>query len=224
MFGAWKVRDEKQDRAQSAPPKKMIEDFHRARSGAAEQHGKYRTNRLKHIAALQSGLAGFKQQSATDMEDDKTSDQSRIAKNARAHFGLYRHIVGKREIFGTDKQPANQHANDPGQHACRQQVGEQVEQIPCPATRVQSEKAFEHIHQIDQKIEHETVENQRMQERNERPGLKNGLLGEDDPQSTHYPFGQTIEARIGLAARDRPVDVVDSAATVIERAGREQHK
>ncbi len=87
-----------------------------------------------------------------------------------------------------------------------------------------AKEAFEHIHQVDQKVENEAVKNQCVQERDNWPGLENRLLGEDDPQSTAYPLGQTIETRIGFAARDRPIDIIDSAAAVIERAARKQHK
>ena len=99
-----------------------------------------------------------------------------------------------------------------------------IEQIPRSAARVNAEEAFEHIDQIDEKIKNETVENQRVQERDDRPGLENRLLGEHDPNRPPNPFRQMIETRIGFAARNRPVDIVEFDAAVIERAEREQHK
>ena len=79
--------------------------------------------------------------------------------------GSHRHVGGKCEIFGSDEQTADDHADDAGQHACGQTVGDQIKQIPRAAARVNAKKAFEHIDQIDEKIKNEAVKNQRVQER-----------------------------------------------------------
>ena len=45
------------------------------------------------------------------------------------------------------------------------------------AARMNAEKAFENIDQIDQKVKNKAVKNQRVQKRNDRPGLEHRLLG-----------------------------------------------
>ena len=116
MLGARKVGDEQQDRTESAPPVKMIEDLEAAGREANKESGEQRTHRLKWIAALLGQLCRLEQQPAADVKDDEGRDKRRVAKYAGAHFRLHRSILGKGEILRLNQETANHHADHARQH------------------------------------------------------------------------------------------------------------
>ena len=69
---------------------------------------------------------------------------------------------GEFKILWLHKPAAYHQTRDADQYAGRKKITSQIEQIPSPAAGVKTEKSFENIDQIDEKIKNKSVKDKRM--------------------------------------------------------------
>src|SRR5438128_1546420 len=107
VLGTWKIRDENQNRAKSAPPKEMVQALDNTRAHSGKDSGAERTDGMKRVGAFMHQLRSFEHQPAADVKQDETGYDRRIAKNPGAGSRLYWHVGWKGEILGPDDTAAN---------------------------------------------------------------------------------------------------------------------
>ena len=104
---------------------------------------------MKRVGALANQPCCREHEPAADVEKDEGRYDRRIPNYSRANLRLQRNVRGKGEVFGANEKPAENQTDHPDQHPGREQVRQQVEWVPKPATGLEGEKTLDHIDGVD---------------------------------------------------------------------------
>src|ERR1041384_1945903 len=202
----------------------MLEGGGRAGTEIREERRKRGGHRLERIGTVLRQYCGARQQPASDVEQDERRAGRGGAPPAAARVLVQRHVGREGEIAGAHEKAAQDQADHAQKHAGGQKIGGETERSPTGAARAEGKKALHRVHRVDQEVKEKAVEDERMQERDERPLLEYRLLRGDDPEGAADALGQTVEAVFRLAAPDRLEYLIKAGAREIKCAQGERDK
>jgi len=87
---------------------------------------------------------------------------------------------------------------------------------------MEAEEALEEVHQVHQKVVDEAVEDEGVEEGNQRPPLEDRPLGEGEPKRPPDALGQAVKAVLGTAPPDGQVDPAEAGVGVVEACRHEE--
>src|SRR5215470_6149432 len=136
----------------------MVHSFDSRGTDCRKSSGDKRAHRKERIGAFETQLGRLKHETAAHVKQYETRHNGGITEYRRCGVGLQRNIGEKGKVLRAHQTAANNQARDADQHSSRENVRQQVKEIPRPATSLEEEKTLKHIDQVNEEIEDETVE------------------------------------------------------------------
>ena len=223
VLGEREVRQERQDAAERAPVPEDAPALDGLLAGAVKQQAAQgAAERLEGVvpaefAGFLGHLGSVAEHAAAHVEGDERRDDQAVAQDVVGpQQRVQQRLVGEAEVaFAGQEQAADQQADDPHEDQHAEQVGQEVvpgEQRAVLGVDVEGNVPFEAIHDVDQQVVHEAVEDEAVQHADGGAAAEGALLGEADPDGVQHALDGVPGAVLagGGAARHAAVQTVEA--------------